>query len=96
VLVIVVTVGGYVLVAFATDKLPPNVAILLAWVFRLYLVAHLAVPVAARRRTLLPIAAMLNGLGFVLIARLAGGGRTMPSGVQSVWVTIGIVVFVVT
>ena len=100
-LVIVVTVGGYVLVALANGpKLPPNVAILLAWVFGLYLVAHLAVRrfAPAADGTLLPIAAMLNGLGFVMIARLAGGGKDYAeqARVQSVWVTIGIVVFVVT
>ncbi|MDP9333766.1 MAG: FtsW/RodA/SpoVE family cell cycle protein [Actinomycetota bacterium] len=100
-LVIVVTVGGYILVALANGpKLPPNVALLLAWVFGLYLVAHLAVRrfAPAADGTLLPIAAMLNGIGFVMIARLAGGGKDYAeqARVQSVWVTIGIVVFVVT
>ena len=100
-LVVAVTVGGYILVALANGpKLPPNVAILLAWVFGLYLVAHLAVRkfAPAADGTLLPLAAMLNGIGFVVIARLAGAGRDYPqqARVQSVWVTIGIVVFVVT
>ena len=41
---------------------------------------------------------MLNGIGFVMIARLAGGGRdyAQQARVQSMWVTIGIAVFVVT
>jgi len=100
-LVIAVTVGGYILVALANGpKLPPNVAVLLAWVFGLYLVAHLAVRrfAPAADGTLLPIAAMLNGIGFVMIARLAGGGKdyAQQARVQSVWVAIGIVVFVVT
>lgn len=100
-LVIAVTVGGYILVALANGpKLPPNVAILLAWVFGLYLVAHLAVRrfAPAADGTLLPIAAMLNGIGFVMIARLAGGGKdyAQQARIQSVWVTIGIAVFVVT
>jgi cell division protein FtsW (lipid II flippase) len=63
-------------------------------------VAHLAVRrfAPAADGTLLPIAAMLNGLGFVMIARLAGGGKdyAQQARIQSVWVTIGIVVFVVT
>ncbi len=43
-LVIAVTVGGYILVALANGpKLPPNVGVLLAWVFGALLVAHLAV-----------------------------------------------------
>ena len=101
ILVIAVTIGGYILVALANGpKLPSNVAILLAWVFGLYLVAHLAVRkfAPAADGTLLPIAAMLNGLGFVMIARLAGGGRdyAQQARVQSVWVAIGIGVFVVT
>jgi peptidoglycan glycosyltransferase len=41
---------------------------------------------------------MLNGLGFVMIARLAGAGRDYPQQArsQAVWVAIGIVAFVVT
>ena len=68
--------------------------------FGLYLVAHLAVRrfAPAADGTLLPIAAMLNGIGFVVIARLAGAGRDYPqqARVQSVWITIGIAVFVLT
>jgi peptidoglycan glycosyltransferase len=103
-LVIAVTVGGYILVALANGpKLPPNVAILLVWVFALYLIAHLAVRrwAPAADGTLLPLAAMLNGIGFVMIARLAGAGKAYPAysaqaRVQSIWVTIGIGVFVAT
>lgn len=100
-LVVAVTVGGYILVALANGpKLPPNVAILLAWVFGLYLVAHIAVRklAPAADGTLLPLAAMLNGLGFVMIARLAGGGRdyAQQARVQSMWVTIAIGVFIAT
>ncbi len=100
-LVIAVTVGGYILVALANGpKLPPNVAILLAWVFGLYVVAHLAVRrfAPAADGTLLPLAAMLNGIGFVMIARLAGaqGDYASQARIQSVWVGIGIAVFVIT
>jgi peptidoglycan glycosyltransferase len=100
-LVVAVTVGGYILVALANGpKLPANIAVLVAWVLGLYLVAHLAVRklAPAADGTLLPLAAMLNGLGFVMIARLAGGGKdyAQQARVQSMWVTIGIAVFVVT
>jgi len=100
-LVIAFTVGGYILVALANGpKLPPNVGILLAWVFGLYFVAHLAVRrwAPAADGTLLPIAAMLNGIGFVMIARLAGAGKdyAQQARIQSVWVTIGIGVFILT
>jgi cell division protein FtsW (lipid II flippase) len=100
-LVIAFTVGGYILVALANGPtLPPNVGILLAWVFGLYFIAHLAVRrwAPAADGTLLPLAAMLNGIGFVMIARLAGAGKdyAQQARIQSVWVTIGIGVFILT
>jgi peptidoglycan glycosyltransferase len=94
-IVVAVTVGGYLLVALADGpKLPPDLYALLAWVFGLYVVAHLAVRRFAPHgdATLLPIAAMLNGLGFVTIARL----DREQARAQSLWVAIGIAVFVVT
>ena len=94
-LVVIIAVGGYILVALADGpKLPPGVGALLAWVFGLYLVAHFAIRRFAPHAdaTLLPLAALLNGVGFVTIARLDRG----LAGVQSLWVAIGIGVFVVT
>jgi len=93
--VVAVTVGGYVLVALANGpQLPPDLYVLLAWVFGLYLVAHLAVRrfASAADATLLPIAAMLNGIGFVTIARL---DKTQAR-TQSLWVAIAIGAFVLT
>ena len=100
-IVVAVTVGGYVLVALANGpQLPPDLYALLAWVFGLYLVAHLAVRrlAPAADGTLLPLAAMLNGIGFVVIARLGDASRQYhaQARVQSLWVAIGIGVFVVT
>jgi len=95
VLVIATTIGGYVLVALANGPdLPPDLYALLAWVFGLYLVAHLAVRrfAPAADATLLPLVAMLNGVGFVTISRL---DRTQARS-QSLWIAIGIAVFVVT
>jgi peptidoglycan glycosyltransferase len=90
-----VTVGGYILVALADGpELPPDLYGLLAGVFGLYVVAHLAVRrfASAADATLLPLAAMLNGIGFVTIARLdREQART-----QSVWIALGIGVFVLT
>jgi cell division protein FtsW (lipid II flippase) len=94
-LVIITTVGGYVLVALANGPtLPPDLYALLAWVFGLYLVAHLAIRRFApfADATLLPLAALLNGIGFVTIARL----NRDQARVQSIWVAISIAVFVVT
>ena len=59
-LVIITTVGGYVLVALANGpELPPDLYALLAWVFGLYIVAHLAIRRFApfADATLLPLAA---------------------------------------
>jgi cell division protein FtsW (lipid II flippase) len=94
-LVIITTVGGYILVALADGpKLPPDLFVLLAWVFGLYLVAHLAIRRFApyADATVLPLAALLNGIGFVTIARL---DRDLAR-VQSLWVAVSIAVFVVT
>ena len=60
----------------------------------LYVVAHLAVRRFAPRAdpTLLPIAFLLNGIGFVTISRL---DRDLAR-VQAVWTAVGIAAFVVT
>ena len=95
VLVAVIAVGGYILVALADGPtLPPGLDALLAWVGGLYLVAHFAIRRFAPNAdaTLLPIAALLNGVGFVMIARLDHD----KARVQSVWVALGIAVFVLT
>jgi peptidoglycan glycosyltransferase len=95
VLVVIVAVGGYILVALANGpNLPPGLDALLAWVFGLYLVAHFAIRRLApyADATLLPLAAILNGIGFVTIARL----DHQQARVQSLWVAIGIGVFVAT
>jgi cell division protein FtsW (lipid II flippase) len=94
-LVVIVTVGGYLLVALANGpKLPPDLFALLGSVFGLYLVAHLAIRRFApfSDSTLLPLAALLNGIGFVTIARLDRN----QARVQSLWVAISIAVFVMT
>ena len=60
----------------------------------LYVVAHLAVRRFAPRAdpTLLPIAFLLNGIGFVTISRL---DRDLAR-VQAIWTAVGIAAFVVT
>jgi peptidoglycan glycosyltransferase len=90
-----VTVGGYILVALSdAPDLPPDLPLFLATVVGLYVVAHLAVRRLAPRAdaTLLPIVALLNGVGFVTITRL---DRELAR-VQAGWVLIGVGAFVLT
>lgn len=92
---VVVTVGGYVLVALSDrPDLPPDLPGLLGGVFVLYLIAHLAVRRLAPRAdpTLLPLAALLNGIGFITIARL---DRDLAR-IQSVWTAVGVGAFIAT
>jgi cell division protein FtsW (lipid II flippase) len=92
---VLVTGGGYVLLLLA-DKpdIPGDLWLFLAAVLGLYLIAHLAVRRFAPRAdpTLLPIAFILNGIGFVTISRL---DRDLAR-VQAVWTAIGIAAFVIT
>lgn len=100
--VVAVTVGGYILVALADGpELPPDLFLFLGGVFGLYVVAHLAVRrfAPAADATLLPLAAMLNGIGFIMIARLGpekANEYAPQARVQSLWVAIAIAVFVIT
>jgi cell division protein FtsW (lipid II flippase) len=94
-LAVVVTIGGYILLALANGPtLPPDLGALLAGIVGLYVIAHLAVRRLAPHAdgTLLPIAAVLNGIGFVTIARL---DRNLAR-IQSIWSAVGVAAFVLT
>jgi cell division protein FtsW (lipid II flippase) len=87
--------GAYTLVALGrTASLPANIVQWLIQVLALLLMAHLAVRFLARGAdgVLLPIALLLNGIGYVFIA------RTRPSlaGLQATWTLIGIIAFAIT
>jgi cell division protein FtsW (lipid II flippase) len=103
-LAVVVTIGGYILLALANGPtLPPDLWPLLASIVVLYVVAHLAVRRLAPGAdgVLLPLAAVLNGIGFVTIARVDRGLTSIGSPshlarIQSVWSAIGVGAFVLT
>jgi cell division protein FtsW (lipid II flippase) len=94
-LAVVVTAGGYVLLALAGGPdLPPDLWLFLAGVIGLYIAAHLAVRRFAPRAdpSLLPVVAVLNGIGFVSISRL---DRDLARG-QALWMAVGVGAFVAT
>jgi cell division protein FtsW (lipid II flippase) len=90
---LVLTVGGYVLTSLAQHAdLPANLVPFLLVTVALLVVAHLAVRRFTPRAdpTLLPLAALLNGIGFVVIARL----DPKLARIQSLWTAIGVAMFV--
>lgn len=90
-----VIIGGYLLATLAEEtELPPDLPVFLAGVLGLYVVAHVAVRRLAPDAdgTLLPIAAVLNGIGFVTISRLDED----LARIQSTWTLVGVAAFVVT
>ncbi|HEY7105211.1 MAG TPA: FtsW/RodA/SpoVE family cell cycle protein [Acidimicrobiia bacterium] len=92
---VVIVAGGYVLLLLSEKPdLPPDLWLFLAVMLGLYLVAHLAVRRFAPRAdpTLLPIAALLNGIGFIAISRL---DRDLAR-IQAGWTAVAVAAFVVT
>jgi peptidoglycan glycosyltransferase len=95
VLAALVTVGLYTLASLGTTaSIPGNVVPFLVVILGLFGLAH----VATRRfaptadGTLLPLAGLLNGLGYVFIARL----DTHLAGLQATWTAVGIGAYVLT
>jgi peptidoglycan glycosyltransferase len=94
-LAVVVTGAGYVLLLLADrPDIPPDLWVFFLAVLGLYVVAHFAVRRFAPRSdpTLLPIAFLLNGIGYFTISRL---DRDLAR-VQAVWTAVGIAAFVLT
>lgn len=97
----VITVGAYLLASLARDAtIPANLGAFLAIVLGLQLAAHLAIRRLAPDAdgTILPIAGLLNGLGYVFIVRL-DAARPEPqnlAGLQAAWIAVGITAFIAT
>lgn len=95
ILAVVITAGAYVLASLgASAEIPVNIGPFLLVVLGLLLAAHLAVRRLAPDADpiLLPMAAVLNGLGYVVIAGL----NERLAGLQATWTLIGIAAFVAT
>lgn len=94
-LVAAITIGAWMLASLGRlASLPANITPFLAMVLALLVVAHVAtrrlVPMADG--LLLPLAALLNGLGYVMIARLDEDLAVA----QATWVMVGIGAFIAT
>ncbi|HEX9968661.1 MAG TPA: FtsW/RodA/SpoVE family cell cycle protein, partial [Acidimicrobiales bacterium] len=93
VLVALVIGGAYALASLGKSaSLPANIGPFLGIILGLLLAAHLAVRRLAPGAdgVLLPVAGLLNGLGYVFIARL---DRDL-AGLQATWTGLGILAFV--
>jgi cell division protein FtsW (lipid II flippase) len=96
-----ITVGAYVLAALGREAtMPADIGPFLGMVVALLLVAHVATRRLAPEADplLLPIAVLLNGIGYVFIARLAHDVRNAKAlpGLQATWVLIGVAAYVAT
>lgn len=90
-----ITVGAYVLVAFGrTASLPADLTPFFGQLLLLLAVTHVATRRLARFAdpTLVPLAVLLNGIGFVIIARLSKEFAIA----QATWTLVGVGAFVLT
>jgi len=90
-----ITASAYTIAALGTtEEIPPGIIALVGVILGLLLLAHIAVRLLARGAdaTLLPLAALLHGIGFVMITRL----DDELAGLQATWSVIAIGVFIAT
>ncbi|KAA0233877.1 MAG: putative FtsW-like protein [Acidimicrobiales bacterium] len=91
----VITIGAYILASLGrSDVLPADVVPFLVAVLVLLLGAHIANRFLAPDADglLLPLAALLNGIGYVFIARLDED----LAGLQAMWTAVGIGLYIAT
>ena len=106
VLALIITAGGYVLLGLSTaPAIPTGLVALFAALVALFGCAHLAVRKLAPRAdaTILPIASLLLGLGFVMLTRLdlhpdrdSQHNPIYVAPTQAVWIAVGVGAFIVT
>src|SRR4051812_46790647 len=92
-LAVAITGGGYTLASLGKSaSVPANIGPFLGIIFGLFLAAHLAVRRFAPEADgmLLPLAAVLNGIGYVFIARL----KPELADNQAIWTGVGMLAFV--
>ena len=106
VLALIITAGGYVLLGLSTaPAIPTGLVALFAALVALFGCAHLAVRRLAPRAdsTILPIASLLLGLGFVMLTRLdlhpdrdSQHNPIYVAPTQALWIAVGVGAFIVT
>ncbi|MEY3691025.1 MAG: hypothetical protein RJB57_680, partial [Actinomycetota bacterium] len=87
-----ITSGAYVLASLGRNaSIPAGIAVFLLFVLGLLVLAHVAVRMLARGADpmILPMAAFLHGLGWVMVARLSARW----GGLQATWSFVGIAAF---
>ncbi len=87
-----ITGAAYTVAALGTNaEIPPGIGVFVGILLALLLCAHIVVRLVARGAdgTILPLAALLHGIGFVMITRL----DDRLAGLQATWSLIGIAVF---
>jgi cell division protein FtsW (lipid II flippase) len=95
-------VGAYLLASLPADsEIPTTVGPFLGVIVGLPILAHIAVRRLAPRADgmLLPLASLLNGLGYVFIVRLDEADPQGPkglAGLQSAWMVLGVAAFIAT
>ena len=90
-----ITAGAYVLASLGQrSSMPARIVPFMLFVLSLLAIAHIAVRYVARGADplILPTAALLHGMGFVMIARLSDRW----AGLQATWSFVGVAAFVVT
>jgi len=90
-----ITAGAYTLASLGKNSvIPPRILPFLAVLLLVLVSAHIAVSLLApgADSTLLPVAALLNGLGYVMIARLS----ERLAGLQTTWTFVGVIAFTAT
>ena len=90
-----ITAGGYVLAALGQNSsLPANLVPFLIVILALLAAAHIATRMLAPGADgiLLPLAGLLNGIGYVFIARL----KDDLAGLQALWTAVGVGGFILT
>jgi peptidoglycan glycosyltransferase len=91
----IITSGAYTLASLGENSsIPARMVPFLLFVMSLLVIAHVAVRYLARGAdaVMLPVAALLHGIGYVMIARLSD----RLAGLQATWTFVAIAAFIIT